>query len=389
MATPPQENKPSLVSAFMTRRGKANAPSSDGGVDRSIVEALRRLVAGHWDTPIATEHSNSDVTHTLELIEALRCETGARMGRVVTSGDSVHRTSVELSRTSQDLYQEIGNFSTVLKTLSDSASEQAAMADAMKSGMADVSGEAARHQQVAIEATAASSTIRENVLVGQREIDGVMHDWENMISELRTAGSDISTFEGTAREIASIVEIIAEIAHRTNVLSLNAALEAERSGEAGEAFSVLATEIRGLSDTTRRQATEIGDLIDGFLKGLSTLLQRMGSGIRNLDQGAKAVATVRSGLGETVEGIEQTAKRIADMARGFEKLAERISSLQSQADDVERISKQHAVVTQQTVKQTRDRMLVGADQLLHESRNLDRVSSDLAGTVSQFRGNRP
>lgn len=360
-------------------------------IDSRVLHALQQIANGDWDKKINLPTPDSaprDVILALELIESVRQSIAERLQRIANAGDSVQRSSFELGRTSQDLYQDIGNFSSVLKTLSDSANQQAQMADDMKLTMLALAKDAAEHQQVALESERTSERIRETVVLGQGEIDEVIKDWETTAAHLRAAGSDIQTFEGTAREIASIVEIISEIAHRTNVLSLNAALEADRSGEAGEAFAVLATEIRGLSDTTRRQATEIGELIADFLKNQSTLLQRLSVGIQELDEGAKAVTTVRAGLGETVKGIELSAKRMAQMARGFEKLAERFAKLQSQAEDVQRLSREHANITQQTVKQTRDRMLVGADQLLHESRNLDRVSADLSGAVQQFRGRR-
>lgn len=379
---------PSVAAILSRKPGK----DEEASIDARVLQALQQIAAGDWEKPIAaprTEATPRDVVQALELIETVRQDIVDRMRRIVDSGDSVQRSSIELGRTSQDLYQEIGNFSSVLKTLSDSANQQAQMADDMKGAMLAVSQEAAEHQQVALDSERTSERIRETVVLGQGEIDEVIKDWETTAANLRAAGADIQTFENTAREIASIVEIISEIAHRTNVLSLNAALEADRSGEAGEAIAVLATEIRGLSDTTRRQATEIGELIAGFLNNQSTLLQRLSSGIQDLDEGAKAVTTVRAGLGETVKGIELSAQRMAQMARGFEKLAERFATLQSQAESVQRLSREHANVTQHTVKQTRDRMLVGADQLLHESRNLDRVSADLGGTMQAFRRRRP
>ena len=97
------------------------------------------------------------------------------------------------------------------------------MADAMKSGMANVSEEAAEHQKFAVDAEATSEEIREKVVAGQTEIDDVLRDWERAITQLRSADTEIQAFENTALEIASIVEIIAEIAHRTNVLSLSGA----------------------------------------------------------------------------------------------------------------------------------------------------------------------
>ncbi len=350
--------------------------------------AADQLARGDWDSPISIPPEGPWFDETDQLLwrmERIRTNTFSVMSRINDAGSGVQTTSIGLSQTAEDLYKDIATFSAALNSLTKGAEDQLRMAEEMQTGMDGVHSEAANHRTLAEDAEESSTRLQSQVADGGQKMELVLRSWESTIDSLRTAGEGIEIFEGTAREIGQIAELIGDVAKRTNILSMNASLEAARAGEQGEPIAVLATEIRTLAEDTGRKSEQIESLLEGFVGGQRELLGRLGQGIQQLTEGREEVGTVRTNLQEIVAGMEGIANHIVSMARGFGSLAERITDMRKQSEQVQRISADHASVTRETVGATRDQMLVGADRLLTEGRNLDRIARDLSSLVDRVR----
>lgn len=371
------------LAGLLLLRPSPSEPSTPVESDaRPFLDALDRAVAplleGNWDTPIPVPEQASEIQKELtERLEALRVRQHTGLESIHRAAESVRRTSIQLGQASQDLYQEIASFSAMLLELSSGARDQSERATELQEGMATVLEQAGRFRDLAAEAQASGTEVCANIAAGQREVEVTLSDWAAAIDRMHQIGTDLTGFGQTTRDIGTIVEIIADIAHRTNVLSLNAALEADRAGEQGDAFALIASEIRDLSDDARRQASEIDQLLKTFLERQDEVLLRVTGGIENLSGAADAIDTLRSRLDATTKGTEQISDQIGVLADGFAAVAEAIDVMRSRVEEVAQTSETHAELTERTVTQSRDRMLVGADQLLHESRNLDRVWAEL------------
>lgn len=353
-----------------------------------VFAAADRLASGAWDEPLAPEVTtrlSDEIDLLLAHLERIRRHTADLLKRVDETGTRVHATSVGLTTTAESFYQDIGSFSATLAGLSRAAQEQSVMAENLQAGMDTIANEAQINRELAETAAADSDRLRETVMGDIRTIESTLAAWEATLDELRRAGEGISAFERTASEISSAVGTIAEIAKRSHVLGLNASLEAARAGDQGEGFAVLAVEIRTLAEDTERRADSIDRILQGFVDQQRSLLRQISDGILRLDEGRQTVGSVRGRMAEFAHTIDAVAMRISRMALAFGTLAERTEHMRQQTAAIHEISQRHAQTTTETVTQTRNEMLVGADQLLHEARNLDRISRDLATWVRRLR----
>nr|WP_276510410.1 methyl-accepting chemotaxis protein [Longimicrobium terrae] len=125
---------------------------------------------------------------------------------------------------------------------------------------------------------------------------------------------EMGALAGTSAQIASVVETIRAIADQTNLLALNAAIEAARAGEHGRGFAVVADEVRKLADDTGRAAVQARDMVDGVRGQMATALGRMQQGASRLQ-----------GVGDLSRTALDSVDRIVAAAEGAEGLTERMA----------------------------------------------------------------
>jgi methyl-accepting chemotaxis protein len=143
----------------------------------------------------------------------------------------------------------------------------------------------------------------------------------------RQSASIVSDLGGLSAEISGIVKVIKEIADQTNLLALNAAIEAARAGEQGRGFAVVADEVRKLAERTSSSTQQIGDMISRIQSGTQRAVQAMESGVARANQGEELAR--RAG-----ESIDQIELRTSEVVRAVHEIQLALSEQSAAAKDV-------------------------------------------------------
>jgi methyl-accepting chemotaxis protein len=161
----------------------------------------------------------------------------------------------------------------------------------------------------AAHAAQASTEADHNTRIGGQVIEAAVSSIEGLAQEVATAAEAIQRVEGDSNNIGAILDVIRGIADQTNLLALNAAIEAARAGEQGRGFAVVADEVRTLAMRTQESTQEIQAMIETLQQGTGVAVKAMESShqrsAETVEQASKA--------GETFESIARAVGTISDM----------------------------------------------------------------------------
>jgi methyl-accepting chemotaxis protein len=204
---------------------------------------------------------------------------------------------------------------------------------------------------------------------GQRVVTGAVQGIQQVASTVSEAAGLITALGQRSREIGQIIQVIKDIAEQTNLLALNAAIEAARAGEQGRGFAVVADEVRNLAARTAGATAEISTMIKAIQSETGSAVAAMENGSRQVEGGVEQASQAMQAL----QQINGSVKRVVDMIQGIAAA----TRSQSQATDtitvrVEKIS-----------EMAKDNSL-HIDQTTQASHDLHKLSAHLQQLVSRF-----
>ncbi len=245
-------------------------------------------------------------------------------------------------------------------------SETAQVVTAMNQMTATVQ-EVARHATDAAEAASSADTASAE---GKQVVMDTMRAIENLSSEVHSAATVISQLETDSENIGTVLDVIKGIAEQTNLLALNAAIEAARAGEQGRGFAVVADEVRTLASKTQQSTQEIQDMIEKLQQGAMSAVKVMD------DSRQKAEETVAQAAraGVSLEAITEAVARIKDMNAQIATAAEEQSAV---SEEINR----NVVSISDIVNHTAE----GAQQTAVASEELASLAGQLQQLVNQFK----
>jgi len=226
--------------------------------------------------------------------------------------------------------------------------------------VAEHSNTAAEAAHNAAEAARNGGIVVEASLASKRSITGAVSDTASKIAELGKSSD----------QIGLIVNVIEDIADQTNLLALNAAIEAARAGEQGRGFAVVADEVRKLAERTAKATQEIAQMI--------TSIQ---------GETKRAIDTMEAGTKQVQHGVEQTAQAgesLQEIIRAAEKVGDMISQIATATTEQSATTTEISTNVEQIAKITKE-SLSGAQQSARACQDLSGLALDLQKLVSQFR----
>jgi len=228
-------------------------------------------------------------------------------------------------------------------------------------------------QEVARHAESAAGAARqadEEANAGRQVVQGTVEAIHHLAEEVEKAAEVIGHLEQDSEQIGGVLEVIRGIAEQTNLLALNAAIEAARAGEQGRGFAVVADEVRSLASRTQESTEEIQQMIE-----------KLQAGARD------AVKVMETGRSRAQESVEQAGKA-GQALEGITGAVDQITTMNGQIAEAARQQGEVAEEINQNIiniSQVADETASGTDQLANASADLARLSAELQSLVASFK----
>jgi methyl-accepting chemotaxis protein len=328
---------------------------------RSIVSPLSEAVrvaevvaSGNLTQPIEVQGSDEPA----RLLGALKSMQQSLRSTIQSISDS----STQLASASEELSTVTEDSTRGLHQQNNEIEQAATAVNQMTSAVEEVARNAVSTSEASSESNRTAQHGREQV---RQTVDSISH----LADDVTHTASEVEQLAGQVRDISKVLDVIRSIAEQTNLLALNAAIEAARAGEAGRGFAVVADEVRALAHRTQQSTREIEQMVSGIQQGTDKAVNAM----QNSNSRARSTLDVAKAAGQALDeiavAISQINERNLVIASASEEQAQVAREVDRNLVNIRDLSMQSSA---------------GANQTSAASQELSRLAVDLNALVARF-----
>ncbi|QEP43247.1 methyl-accepting chemotaxis protein [Ectothiorhodospiraceae bacterium BW-2] len=324
---------------------------------RAVVERMHDIAAGEGDLTVTLSEQGRD-----EL---------AQLGHWFNQFlQKLRQMVAEIDQTLSRLNRLTGSMATISEQTIHSIQNQSSETDMAATAMTQMSATVAEVANNAARAAEATHEAEREATTGFEVVACTIRSIEQLAVRVGEAAEVVHQLEQDSENIGTVLDVIRGIAEQTNLLALNAAIEAARAGEQGRGFAVVADEVRTLAGRTQQSTQEIQQMIERLQSGANSAVVMMNS---SHQQVGETVTQARQ-AGSALEAITHSAQLVTDMSTQIASAAEQQAAV---ADDVSR----NVTNIQDIGHQTSD----SANEIGRTSQELNQLAQKLEALLNQFK----
>ena len=312
------------------------------------------------------------------------------IGKIKTESNSITGDSNNLRKAEEQVTSDILLTSEAIEQIANGAEEQASSIAQLRSLMQDFMNNVKSANDNSVKVQSHSQSVQEMttktlfrshafILINETEeqiykIDGIVKEAANRVEGLNTR----------TREITKLVEVITDIADQTNLLALNAAIEAARAGEQGKGFAVVADEVRKLAEQVSHSVSDISTIVQTIQDETNHVTQSLVEGYKEVEKGSHQTNNASRSYREISSAVNEMVTNINSVSTNLQNIADSTTSIDLAIENIAAVSEQSAASSQQTADAIQA-VSSSMDYIADATKNLSKTANELQHIVTGFK----
>ncbi|AOX99348.1 methyl-accepting chemotaxis protein [Jeongeupia sp. USM3] len=263
------------------------------------------------------------------------------MDRVQGSLGQLQRAAGEVAGSAGELSDASGQVAKSANYQSDATASMASSVEQMTVSISHVSDRAGEAQGLA-------KASGELVLQGREVIGRTVQEINQIAEGVGEAAERLAELEAQTQQISSVISVIRDVADQTNLLALNAAIEAARAGEQGRGFAVVADEVRKLAERTANSTAEISKIIEAVGERAQRSVAGMNQAVGLVKSGVAQADAARDVIGQIGGKAEQTVQMVNDISAALREQSLASANIAQQVERIAQMTEENSAIAQQT-----------------------------------------
>ncbi|MDD4977401.1 MAG: methyl-accepting chemotaxis protein [Gallionella sp.] len=310
-----------------------------------VIYILLQMVIRSVTNPLSDiQHAIQRIQSTKDLSQRVQLTRNDEIGHIANSFNQmvesfqqiIHQVisgAHEVQKSSEHLNEVSGRVLLSSNTQSAEATSVASVTEKMLNSIGQVSNNTRQTYSIAQESGALS-------IQGEQTVNDAAEEMSKIADAVNQSSGSINQLGEESKQISAIVQTIKEIADQTNLLALNAAIEAARAGEQGRGFAVVADEVRKLAERTSKATVEISSMIDRIqsetreaVDGMREGSERVSGGVEKAHQAGKSMVTIRQGAQQVLDSVNEITAALQEQSDAGGQVAQGVESIARMADE--------------------------------------------------------
>ena len=293
------------------------------------------------------KETNDEIGLIIEKMKELTQSLGSIVGKIRNSSDTMSANSYELNDTSSQTLAANNEISKAVEDVAEGSTGMAASISKINENLLEMSNETKDINESVNEIRNQTTAVQDSSKIMNDKIKSMQDSSHKMDEGISAISKRIETVNTTVNKVSNIVSVIEEISSETNLLSLNASIEAARAGDAGKGFAVVAQEIRVLSDNTNTELENIKQIISSLVEECRYCVQASGTIVEDNAKQKEEIKAVLDEFGSLDEQIQKTAEKADEIEELVTAMIELNDDITKSSNSLTDVSAANAAATEE------------------------------------------